>query len=137
LRYLRDTDLDDPTGIVAALEQAVAAAAREFHKPVSDERNFGLKYWGHEGIDRRDRSADERAMQRFMERIDAGEIPHDEALLRPHHAVGTSSTRDGTNARFPRAAVSCRPDGTRRHSEQEPGRPAIEGVTTWSATVAR
>ncbi|WP_020389890.1 hypothetical protein [Kribbella catacumbae] len=83
LRFLRETDLDDPTGDpMPVLEDAIAEATASFRQAMSDERNFGLaKFWMMKAMAAGVDPTDQAGLEHFTGRVRAGEIAHDREVL--------------------------------------------------------
>lgn len=96
LRYLRHTELDDPTADrLPDLEAAITDAAPDFGRAMSDERNFGLaKFWVMKALGAGIDPANGEAMERFIRRVHTGQVAYDTAALshiaeRHFHDPGT------------------------------------------------
>ena len=83
LRYLRDVELDDPTGAtLPELEAAITDAAGRFPAAMSDERTFGLaKFWAMTAMAAGVDVTDGSAMQRFTLDVQNGRAEYDEDVL--------------------------------------------------------
>lgn len=83
LRYLDAAGLADPRGdALSVLERAVDEAAAGFGAAMADRTHWGMaKFWATTAAEQGVDLLDERAMTRFTERAQRGEVPYDEAAL--------------------------------------------------------
>ncbi|MFJ9448494.1 hypothetical protein ACIRRH_42860 [Kitasatospora sp. NPDC101235] len=94
LRFLDATGLDDPRGEpLDVLERVIDAVSPGYAEAMTDRTRWGMaKFWtttaAEQGVD----IFDQRAMERFIERAQRGQVPYDEAVLeeivRRHRLTG-------------------------------------------------
>lgn len=111
VRYLRDVELDDPTGApLPQLEAAITDAAARFQAAMSDERTFGLaKFWAMTAMAAGVDVTDGAAMQRFTLDVRNGRVEYDEDVL--NEIVRRRSQHDGSSEReLPQLPVSLPSD---------------------------
>ena len=111
MRYLRDVELDDPTGApLPEVEAAITEAAGRFQAAMSDERTFGLaKFWTMTALAAGVDVTDGAAMQRFTLDVRNGRVEYDEDVL--NEIVRRRSLHDDLSEReLPQLPVSLPPD---------------------------
>ncbi|MET8626987.1 hypothetical protein ABZW30_25030 [Kitasatospora sp. NPDC004669] len=97
LRFLHATGLDDPRGEpLDVLERVIDAVSPGYAEAMTDRTRWGMaKFWtttaAEQGVD----IFDQRAMERFIERAQRGQVPYDEAVLeeivRRHRLTGPAT----------------------------------------------